>query len=140
MNMFYIYLMMQADIIQDSLSSAFGFMMFMWIFGSIVILIGYAAFSSDDNINNGKDIWENGKKVFKLFQKIVIPVIVVLFFLKSFFPSTKTVAVVVGTSVVYNAVTSETGQRLGNKAVEYLEFKINEAMSTIDQPKEEEKK
>lgn len=137
MNMFYIYLMMQADVIQDSFSSVFGFLMFVWVVGSIIMFFGYGI--TDPGRDENKTHWDNFNKVFKLFQKIIIPLIIIVFLIKTFMPSTKTVAVVVGTSVVYSAVTSETGQRLGNKAVEYLEFKINEAMSTIE-PKEEEKK
>lgn len=43
-------------------------------------------------------------------------------------PSQKEMAIIVGSGVVYNAVTSETGQRLGNKATAALEKKIDEIL------------
>ena len=47
-------------------------------------------------------------------------------------PSQKNMAIIVGTGITYQAVTSETGQRIGNKAVQLLEQKINDALK--DEP------
>ncbi|MDX9668750.1 hypothetical protein [Pseudomonas sp. P8_250] len=52
-------------------------------------------------------------------------------------PSAKQMALIVGTGVTYQAVTSETGQRIGGKVSQLLEQKIDEALNS---GKEEEGK
>lgn len=43
-------------------------------------------------------------------------------------PSQKDLAIIVGSGVTYKAVTSETGQRLGGKAIDFLEKKLDDAL------------
>lgn len=50
--------------------------------------------------------------------------------LSHFVPSQKDLAIIVGSGVTYKAVTSETGKRLGGKAIELLEKKLDDAMGT----------
>jgi RsiW-degrading membrane proteinase PrsW (M82 family) len=45
-------------------------------------------------------------------------------------PSAKQMALIVGTGVTYQAVTSETGQRIGGKVSQLLEQKIDEALNS----------
>ena len=54
-------------------------------------------------------------------------------------PSQKNMALIVGTGLTYQAVTSETGQRIGGKAVELLEKKINEALESGEKEEVKEK-
>ncbi|QYW06538.1 hypothetical protein uav_007 [Pseudomonas phage UAVern] len=48
-------------------------------------------------------------------------------------PTQKDLAIIVGSGVTYKAVTSETGKRLGGKAIDFLEKKIDDALG--DDPK-----
>ena len=50
-------------------------------------------------------------------------------------PSQQNMAIIVGSSLVYQAATSETGQRLTNKGIQLLEQKIDEILNAPD-PKE----
>lgn len=44
-------------------------------------------------------------------------------------PAQKDLAIIVGSGITYKAVTSETGKRIGGKAVDFLEKKIDEALN-----------
>lgn len=50
--------------------------------------------------------------------------------LSHFIPSQKDLAIIVGSGVTYKAVTSDTGKRLGGKAIELLEKKLDNALET----------
>lgn len=50
-------------------------------------------------------------------------------------PSQKNMAIIAGTGITYKAVTSETGQRLGGKAISLLEQKIDAALADEPDPK-----
>lgn len=49
-------------------------------------------------------------------------------------PSQKDAAIIIGSGVTYQALTSETGKRLGGKAVELLEQKIDQALDNTAIP------
>lgn len=51
-----------------------------------------------------------------------------------FIPSQKDMAIIVGAGITYEAVTSESGKRLGGKAIELLEAKINNALKDTTEP------
>lgn len=50
-------------------------------------------------------------------------------------PDQKNMAIIAGTGITYKAVTSETGQRLGGKAISLLEQKIDAALADTPGPK-----
>lgn len=50
-------------------------------------------------------------------------------------PDQKNMAIIAGTGITYKAVTSETGQRIGGKAISLLEQKIDAALSDTPDPK-----
>lgn len=50
-------------------------------------------------------------------------------------PDQKNMAIIAGTGITYKAVTSETGQRLGGKAINLLEQKIDAALADTPDPK-----
>lgn len=50
-------------------------------------------------------------------------------------PDQKNMAIIAGTGITYKAVTSETGQRLGGKAISLLEQKIDAALADTPDPK-----
>lgn len=49
-------------------------------------------------------------------------------------PAQKDLAIIVGSGITYKAVTSETGKRIGGKAVDFLEKKIDEALNDAPIP------
>jgi len=51
-----------------------------------------------------------------------------------FVPKQKDMAIIVGAGLTYEAVTSEAGKRLGGKAIELLEAKINDALKDTTEP------
>lgn len=51
-------------------------------------------------------------------------------------PSQQNMAIIVGSTLVYKAATSETGQRITNKGVELLEQKIDQILSQMPTDKE----
>lgn len=53
-------------------------------------------------------------------------------------PSQKDLAIIVGSGVTYKAVTSETGQRIGGKAIDYLEKKLDDALGDEQAPSKPE--
>lgn len=55
-------------------------------------------------------------------------------------PSSKQMALIVGTGVTYQAVTSETGQRIGGKVSKLLEQKIDEALNSGEEKEEQKEK
>lgn len=54
-------------------------------------------------------------------------------------PDQKNMAIIAGTGITYKAVTSETGQRLGGKAISLLEQKIDAALADTPDPKADAK-
>lgn len=50
-------------------------------------------------------------------------------------PDQKSMAIIAGTGITYKAVTSETGQRLGGKAISLLEQRMDEALNDVPDPK-----
>lgn len=49
-------------------------------------------------------------------------------------PTQKDLAIIVGSGITYKAVTSETGQRIGGKAIGLLEKKIDDALGNTELP------
>lgn len=49
-------------------------------------------------------------------------------------PSQKEVAIIAGAGMTYKAVTSETGQRIGGKAISLLEQRIEDALKDTPEP------
>lgn len=106
-----------------------------WIgLGLLVIAVAAAAAKADgwDNKEDFGYYWDNYK--FSTMLKPIGKKLVVFGFLIGMLgmllPSTKQMALIVGTGVTYQAVTSETGQRIGGKVSQLLEQKIDEALSS----------
>ena len=76
------------------------------------------------------EIWnDKTATLVKRFCKWVIPLSFFLGVLGFLMPSQKDAAIIVGSGITYNVLTSETGKRLGGKAVELLEQKVDNALS-----------
>lgn len=82
-----------------------------------------AAVHADTNYNDWKDYLPLRKKLVR-FAILGI----VLTSIGNIIPSQKDMAIIVASGATYNAITSETGQRIGGKAVSLLEKKIDEIL------------
>lgn len=121
--------------------------MFGWVFfwlGLAITLIACAASGIlTDGWNNTttfKDHWEGHAfvKLLKRAAKIMIPLGFIMGTIGFLMPSQKDAAIIVGSGVTYNVLTSETGKRLGGKAVELLEQKIDNALNDKTETKPDE--
>lgn len=135
MEWFLIYLLVMVDQIREAAGNYPG-----WIIAGIGIgLIGFFFFGVswgdwDDDTERDAMV-KKAKRWYIAFW--CIPLILVT--LHTFLPSQKNMALIIGTGITYQAVTSETGQRIGGKAVELLEKKINEALESGEKEEVKEK-
>ena len=111
----------------------FGWMAF-WI-GVICTAIAIALsaiIASDYGNGTFAEHWKShgAVKIFKRFAYWLVPLGFIVGTLGFLTPSQKDAAIIVGSGITYNVITSETGKRLGGKAVELLEQKIDSALAT----------
>lgn len=127
MEWFIIYLFVCIEKFATALAA--GWWMF-WVPGvALGFLIVFAIFMGIDGHEDFEDIWEHRvSKFIKSICKWLMPIGFVLGTIGHFLPTQKELAIIVGSGVTYNVITSETGKRLGGKAVELLERKIDEAL------------
>lgn len=78
-------------------------------------------------------------KLCRRMAKWLIPVGLVFGILGFMTPSQKDAAIIVGSGITYNVLTSETGKRIGGKAVELLEQKIDNALTEKVEPTPKDK-
>lgn len=127
MEFFVIYLLVSIEKIAALLISAEGIAWLVIVPSAVILfMLGFIALLSAEL----GEFVEGFKKYYPL--KTAIFVVALAVFLSSVgkvLPSQKELAIIVGSGVVYNAVTSEAGQRIGNKAVQLLEKKVDEILS-----------
>lgn len=123
-----IYLFVMVERIGEFLM--FGWWPF-WI-GVIFLVgsIGISAMIASETNQQFEEIWKGELliKIVRRFSYFLIPVGFVIGTLGFVMPSQKDMAIIVGAGITYEAVTSDTGKRLGGKAIELLEAKINNAL------------
>lgn len=136
MEWFLIYLLVMVDQIREAASSYGG-----WIAAATAITFGMGFIAAIYWAESRCDIEEKKKYLKKgrnwLLCLWMIPM--TLGTVHTLLPSQKNMALIVGTGLTYQAVTSETGQRIGGKAVELLEKKINEALESGEKEEVKEK-
>lgn len=118
--------------------------MFGWVFfwlGCGLVLLACAASGilteGWNNTTTFKDHWTEHVfvKLLKRSAKIMIPFGFIMGTIGFLMPPQKDAAIIVGSGVTYNVLTSETGKRLGGKAVELLEQKIDSALNSKEETK-----
>lgn len=118
--------------------------MFGWVFfwiGCGLVLVACAASGilteGWNNTTTFKDHWTEHAfvKLLKRVAKIMIPFGFIMGTIGFLMPTQKDAAIIVGSGVTYNVLTSETGKRLGGKAVELLEQKIDNALNSKEAEK-----
>lgn len=105
-----------------------------WLFfwGAIVVwgitFFGASLSAIDNQKTTAEQMKEPGFKSLAKLSKWVMGIGLTFGILTYFVPSQKDLAIIVGSGITYKAVTSETGQRLGGKAVDFLEKKLDDAL------------
>lgn len=130
-----IYLMVMVERVGELLS--FGWGMF-W--GGVLIFVVSLLICAQCADSYGRDTFS--KEMDKPYSKKARTVAKWLMFcgailgsLSLLVPNQKEVAIIAGAGMTYKAVTSETGQRIGGKAISLLEQRIEDALK--DEPKTE---
>ena len=126
MEYFLIYLMLQLDSILDVVNVA------LQIVVSITFIGSFALFMVST--------FENENCFIKIPSKIYKTLgwsFALALLMKILLPTSVNMAIIVGGGQVYQAITSETGKRVGGKAAQLLEQKVDEL---LNQKVEEEKK
>lgn len=88
----------------------------------------------DNHCTTAEQMKQPGFKTVGKFAKWSMIIGLILGVLTYFIPTQKDLAIIVGSGVTYKAVTSETGQRIGGKAIDFLEKKIDEALNDAPIP------
>ena len=134
MEWFLIYLFVMIEKVGSLLM--FGWLAF-WIGVCLLILSAIVSAMKADTWSwepdtTFKEQWETHGfvKICKKVSKWLIPIGLIVGTLGFLTPSQKDAAIIVGSGITYQAVTSEAGKRIGGKAVDLLEQKIDEALKT----------
>lgn len=107
-----------------------------WI-GALIMGICFFAASLtaiDNQCTVAEQIKQPGFKTVMKLSKWSAIVGLILGALTYFIPTQKDLAIIVGSGVTYKAVTSETGQRIGGKAIDFLEKKLDDALTDTPTP------
>ncbi len=136
MEWFLIYLFVCIEKFATALSTSW---LLFWIPG--LLLFAVVFFSVICGLDEDfKETWNHDvSKFIKSIAKWLMPLGFVFGTIGHFLPSQKELAIIVGSGVTYQAVTSETGKRIGGKAVDLLEQKIDEALKPAEDSKEKSK-
>lgn len=131
MEWFLLYLFVMVESLTKLLALGWLLMVFgAFAFGA-TFLAAIIEVSSYDGTPFG-ETWNDTTSATYKIRKIAKPMIIVgLIFgsISMLIPNQRGLAIIVGGSMTYQAVTSETGKRLGGKAVEALEKKLDEALA-----------
>ena len=138
------YLLVMCEAIGGTIHSFAVFFTFFSVVGTFITGIVFFGFASDANGNDERFEKNWNHYTTKGFRKIVkwlIGLAIVCHMLTALIPTQKNMAIIVGSSGAYMALTSEPAKKLGNKALILLEKKIDNALSSEDnsgQAKEKE--
>lgn len=103
-----------------------------WIGAALYLCVVIGCSVSADQWNEKrkfKEIYDDkSAKLFRKISKILVSFGLVLGIIGFLLPSQKDAAIIVGSGLTYNVLTSETGKRIGGKAVDLLEQKIDQAL------------
>jgi hypothetical protein len=140
MEWFLIYLFVMIERI-GSFLMLFWFPFWVSVIALVILFIGCGLQEGSYGDNRSlKEIWtDETATLVKRFCKWVIPISFLFGVLGFLLPSQKDAAIIVGSGITYNVITSETGKRLGGKAVELLEQKIDSALGSKEPEKKSEK-
>lgn len=126
MEWFLIYLLVMCE----SIAALFAGMGFLIILG-VVMIIG-STFIAGINASDLEEFSESlSQPMIKRVRRWGISLFImglVMTGVAKLIPTQKDLAIIIGAGVTYQAVTSDTGKRIGGKAIELLEQKIDSAL------------
>ena len=134
MEFFLIYLFVMVEQFAAAFSIGWGIF---WISSILTLcLIGISAGRASDYCEHRsfEEIWKEDYFT-KMVKRIVKPLMIIGFIMGTvghFMPTQKQLAIIVGSGVTYNVLTSEPAKQLGGKALELLQRKIDKALKEED--------
>lgn len=129
MEFFLIYLFVMAESLGGFLLMLGGHMFWLSVFSIPVLAIGCSFAAMESYINDFTDFWNMSFPVkTRKLAKICAPVGIVFVCIANLIPTQQQLAIIVGSGVTYNVLTSEPAKQLGGKALELLNKKIDEAL------------
>lgn len=121
-----IYLFVCIEKFAVALSTAWALFWIPGIALGLLTIISVISGIADDEF---EETWNHVvSKFIKSACKWLMPIGFVFGTIGHFLPSQKELAIIVGSGLTYNVLTSETGKRIGGKAVDLLEQKIDQAL------------
>lgn len=129
MEFFLIYLFVMAESLGGFLMMIGGHMFWLSMFSIPVLAIGCGIAACESRKNYFTDFWNMSFPVkTRKLAKICAPVGIVFVCIANLIPTQQQLAIIVGSGVTYNVLTSEPAKQLGGKALELLNKKIDEAL------------
>lgn len=114
-----------------------------WVGVALYLVIVVACSFAADQWNEPrkfKEVYDDkSAKLFRKISKVLISFGLIFGIIGFLLPSQKDAAIIVGSGITYNVLTSETGKRIGGKAVDLLEQKIDEALKAPEKTEEPKK-
>lgn len=128
MEFFLIYLFVISEKVAQGFStlataSFTGLIVFLFI-----LVLSFIIASAEYNMNTD-EIVEH--RLFKLIKKVLITLTITLVVsapISTLIPSKQDLAIIIGTGVTYNVLTSDKAKEIGGKSLQLLEKKIDEAL------------
>ena len=115
---FLIYLLVQIEQISAFLAKG-EVLLWLSLASTVMILLG--------SLISERKLWEEFPKIVRTI-KVAVTVGVLGLFLSYAMPTQKNLGIIIASSATYSALTSDTAQRVGNKALSALEKKLDEIM------------
>lgn len=137
MEFFLIYLFVMAETLGGFLLMLGGHMFWLSILTIPALAIGCAIAATESRINHFSDFWVMSFPVkTRKLAKVCAPIGIIFVCIANLIPTQQQLAIIVGSGVTYNVLTSEPAKQIGGKALELLNKKIDEA---LEEGSEEEK-
>ena len=115
---FLIYLLVQIEQISAFLAKG-EVLLWLSLASTVMILLG--------SLISERKLWEEFPKIVRTI-KVAVTVGVLGLFLSYAMPTQRNLGIIIASSATYSALTSDTAQRVGNKALSALEKKLDEIM------------
>jgi hypothetical protein len=117
-----------AETLAASMASAGGVMI--WVPVAALCVVGFVCLVvSIETRDTFEEVWDSKlPSVVKKVSKFSIPVGILFVSIATLIPTQQQLAIIVGSGVTYNVLTSEPAKQIGGKALELLNKKIDEAL------------
>lgn len=129
MEFFLIYLFVMAESLSGFLSMLGGHMFWLSVLAIPALALGCGIATAESRVNHFSDFWAMSFSVkTRKLAKVCAPIGIVFVCIANLIPTQQQLAIIVGSGVTYNVLTSEPAKQIGGKALELLNKKIDEAL------------